>query len=58
VYGARPLKRVIQNKIENPLAQQVLQGDYIPGDSIAIDIDSSGELTFAKAAAIIDSQVA
>jgi ATP-dependent Clp protease ATP-binding subunit ClpB len=58
VYGARPLKRVIQNKIENPLAQQVLQGDYVPGDSIAIDLDSSGELTFAKAAAIIDSQVA
>ncbi|PCJ17791.1 MAG: ATP-dependent chaperone ClpB [SAR86 cluster bacterium] len=49
VYGARPLKRAIQNKIENPLAQQVLQGSYVAGDTIAIDIDSSGELIFSKA---------
>lgn len=38
VYGARPLKRAIQNWIENPLAQQVIKGDYEPGDRILIDV--------------------
>ncbi|MFT6057927.1 MAG: ATP-dependent Clp protease ATP-binding subunit ClpB, partial [Pseudohongiellaceae bacterium] len=48
VYGARPLKRAIQNWIENPLAQQVLQGDYVAGDVIAIDLNIGGELEFKK----------
>ena len=48
VYGARPLKRAIQNWIENPLAQQVLQGDYVAGDVIAIDINIGGEFEFKK----------
>jgi len=47
-YGARPLKRAIQNWIENPLAQQVLQGDYVAGDVIAIDLNIGGELEFKK----------
>ncbi|MDO3723293.1 ATP-dependent chaperone ClpB [Marinobacter sp. chi1] len=34
VYGARPLKRAIQRLIENPLAQRLLQGDFVPGDTI------------------------
>ena len=34
VYGARPLKRAIQRMIENPLAQRLLQGDFLPGDTI------------------------
>lgn len=38
VYGARPLKRAIQNWIENPLAQQVIKGDYEAGDCILIDV--------------------
>lgn len=45
VYGARPLKRAIQNWIENPLAQQVIKGDYSPGASILIDV-ADGEFTF------------
>ncbi len=40
VYGARPLKRVIQNRIENALAQQVIKGDYEPGDCIYIDVEN------------------
>lgn len=36
VYGARPLKRVIQQKLENPLAQALLQGQFKPGDSIEV----------------------
>jgi ATP-dependent Clp protease ATP-binding subunit ClpB len=38
VYGARPLKRAIQNEIENPLAQKILSGGYASGDTIQIDV--------------------
>ncbi|HWG30425.1 MAG TPA: ATP-dependent chaperone ClpB [Steroidobacteraceae bacterium] len=47
VYGARPLKRAIQQQIENPLAQRILQGGFAPGDRIRISA-SGGELKFAK----------
>jgi ATP-dependent Clp protease ATP-binding subunit ClpB len=36
VYGARPLKRAIQQQIENPLAQQILSGELIPGKTIRL----------------------
>jgi ATP-dependent Clp protease ATP-binding subunit ClpB len=48
VYGARPLKRAIQQQIENPLAQQLLQGLYGPGDQIRVGVDEAGRLSFAK----------
>ena len=38
LYGARPLKRVIQQRIENPLAQKILKGDYIPGATVHIEM--------------------
>ena len=47
VYGARPLKRAIQQQIENPLAQKILQGEFVPGDRIRIAAHD-GQLTFAK----------
>ena len=47
VYGARPLKRAIQQQIENPLAQKILQGEFAPGDRIGIAAHE-GQLTFAK----------
>ncbi|MBH0089242.1 ATP-dependent chaperone ClpB [Pseudoalteromonas sp. NSLLW218] len=47
VYGARPLKRAIQQTIENPLAQKLLNGDYIPGCVIVIDANDDG-LVFTK----------
>jgi ATP-dependent Clp protease ATP-binding subunit ClpB len=47
VYGARPLKRAIQQQIENPLAQQILQGVFSPGDRIRISA-SGGQLKFAQ----------
>jgi ATP-dependent Clp protease ATP-binding subunit ClpB len=50
VYGARPLKRAIQQQIENPLAQQLLQGRYVPGDRIRVGIDEEGRLSFGKSA--------
>ncbi|WP_083007132.1 ATP-dependent chaperone ClpB [Halomonas sp. GT] len=45
VYGARPLKRAIQSRIENPLAQDLLAGKYAPGDTIHISA-SEGKLVF------------
>ncbi len=42
VYGARPLRRAVQNWIENPLAQRVIQGEYGPGDRITVDADEQG----------------
>ena len=47
VYGARPLKRAIQQQIENPLAQRILQGTFMPGDRIKVSA-SGGELKFTK----------
>ena len=41
VYGARPLKRAIQQEIENPLAQKILSGDYAPGETIKVDVKDS-----------------
>ena len=58
VYGARPLKRAVQKMIENPLAQQVLQGDYLPGDTITLDLDAGGKLDFGKRAPAPDVAVA
>jgi len=37
VFGARPLKRVIQQRLENPMAQEILSGNYGPGDKITVD---------------------
>jgi len=48
VYGARPLKRAIQNWIENPLAQGVLKGAYVPGDKIVVELNPDQELVFGK----------
>jgi ATP-dependent Clp protease ATP-binding subunit ClpB len=41
VYGARPLKRAIQNQMENPLAQEILAGRFGPGDLIRVDVEQN-----------------
>ena len=46
VYGARPLKRAIQQQLENPLAQRLLAGDFGPGQRIVADW-AAGEATFS-----------
>ncbi|MBM68752.1 MAG: ATP-dependent chaperone ClpB [Haliea sp.] len=48
VYGARPLKRAIQQELENPLAQRILSGEFVPGDTIRVDVAGEGS-TFSKA---------
>jgi ATP-dependent Clp protease ATP-binding subunit ClpB len=47
-YGARPLKRVIQKRLVDPLALAILAGDFKPGDTVRVDAEG-GELVFAKA---------
>ena len=47
VYGARPLKRAIQQQIENPLSKMILEGRFGPKDVINIDVRGS-ELAFEK----------
>jgi ATP-dependent Clp protease ATP-binding subunit ClpB len=49
VYGARPLKRAIQQQIENPLANEILEGKFKPGDVIEIGVADDG-LAFQNAA--------
>jgi len=49
VYGARPLKRAIQQQIENPLAQEILAGKFNPGDTIVVDL-VDGVIVFGKQA--------
>jgi len=46
VYGARPLKREIQQVIENPIARALLAGEYVAGDQIKVDIDDKADFTF------------
>jgi len=47
VYGARPLKRAIQSLLENPLAQHLLAGEFVQGDTIVID-EEHGQFSFQK----------
>lgn len=51
VYGARPLKRAIQNQVENPLAQEILSGRFMPEDTIQVDV-ADGKLTFTEQAKV------
>ena len=49
VYGARPLKRAIQQQVENPLAQEILEGKFRPGDIIEVGV-ADNRLDFQNAA--------
>ncbi|MEM8816943.1 MAG: type VI secretion system ATPase TssH, partial [Pseudomonadota bacterium] len=49
VYGARPLKRAIQQQVENPLASEILSGKFKPGDLIDVAVDED-QLAFRNAA--------
>jgi len=47
VYGARPLKRAIQQQLENPLAREILEGKFRSGDTVSVDAQG-GHLVFAR----------
>jgi ATP-dependent Clp protease ATP-binding subunit ClpB len=52
-YGARPLKRAIQKKIETPLGRQLLKGEIRDGQTVLVDAESvTSELSFKTAAAL------
>ncbi len=50
LYGARPLKRVIQQRLQNPLAMKLLDGTFRDGDTIVVDVDGNGQFTFSNVA--------
>ena len=46
--GARPLKRVIQQQVEDPLSDAVLAGEFVEGDVVLVDLDDGGEIILTK----------
>ena len=57
-YGARPLKRVIQQKLENPLATRILSGDFAEGDTIRVDVDPTRQaFTFTSTHGPIEGEL-
>ncbi len=54
VYGARPLKRVIQTDIETPLAQRIIAGEIRDGMRVDVDVGAGGEITFTP---VVDAEV-
>jgi ATP-dependent Clp protease ATP-binding subunit ClpC len=49
-YGARPLRREIQNQIEDPLAERMLQASFSAGDTVTVDVDADGKLAIDREA--------
>jgi ATP-dependent Clp protease ATP-binding subunit ClpC len=47
-FGARPLRRIIQQKVEDPLSDRLLAGEFVTGDSVKVDINDDGELVLKK----------
>jgi ATP-dependent Clp protease ATP-binding subunit ClpB len=46
VYGARPLKRLIQKRVQDPLALLILKGEVKEGDKLKVSVDTKGNVTF------------
>ena len=57
-FGARPLKRVIQQRIENSLASKILAGEYGEGDVIKVDVDTTKhDFTFDKGHETVEAEL-
>ncbi len=57
-YGARPLKRVIQHRLGNPLASRILRGEFAEGDTIRIGVDAAKhEFTFEKGRETVEAEL-
>jgi ATP-dependent Clp protease ATP-binding subunit ClpC len=53
VFGARPLRRVIERNIEDQLSEAVISGIYLPGDTVEVDLDAEGDkLTITRRAGV------
>ncbi|MBI3153496.1 MAG: ATP-dependent Clp protease ATP-binding subunit [Chloroflexi bacterium] len=48
-FGARPLRRVIQQKVEDPLSDKLLSGEFLNGDSVEVNVNDDGEVVLEKA---------
>jgi ATP-dependent Clp protease ATP-binding subunit ClpB len=48
IYGARPLKRAIQQYIENPVSKMILEGKFGPKDVVPVDVDKKGDFSFTR----------
>jgi ATP-dependent Clp protease ATP-binding subunit ClpB len=48
IYGARPLKRAIQQYLENPVSKMILEGKFGPKDVIPVDVDKKGDFSFSR----------
>jgi ATP-dependent Clp protease ATP-binding subunit ClpC len=49
-FGARPLRRVIQQKVEDPLSDRLLSGEFVDGDAVDVDVNGDGEIELKRAA--------
>ncbi len=47
-FGARPLRRVIQQRVEDPLSDKLLSGEFVHGDSIVVAVGEDGEILLLK----------
>jgi ATP-dependent Clp protease ATP-binding subunit ClpB len=47
-YGARPLRRALQKRIEDPLAMRILEGEFPEGDRVTVDVDPKSGFTFRR----------
>ena len=56
-YGARPLKRLIQQQLENPLAEKLLNGEFPEGSSVRIDADRHGRFTFEPGSPVVEGEL-
>jgi ATP-dependent Clp protease ATP-binding subunit ClpA len=48
LYGARPLRRTIQSYIEDPFAELLLEGRFVEGDIVRVDLDKNNNIEFKK----------
>jgi len=57
-YGARPLKRVIQQRLENPLAGRILRGEFAEGETVRVDVDpAKHDFTFAAGRETVEAEL-
>ena len=54
MFGARPLKRTLQRRVQDPLALKLLEGEIQPGDTVRVDARGD-ELTFTKVVAAVEA---
>jgi ATP-dependent Clp protease ATP-binding subunit ClpA len=49
-FGARPLRRVIQQRVEDPLSDRLLSGEFTDGDAILVEVNPDGDIMLTRAA--------